>query len=138
MLPIESESDDRQLSRCWAWTFHNTHTRSQAVGQVPVGQACLLNQVSRVSHPQETAGSGASQSLCASMQACFCCSVFFFLVVLKTLETKFHPLTAGQFSCIPLCFCQQCTPNAELERVAASKSLLLFPVSASISSELSK
>lgn len=67
------------------------------------GQAPLLNQVSRVSHPREAAGSGASQSLCAPMQACFWCSAFFFLVVLKTLETKFHPLTAGQFSCRFLC-----------------------------------
>lgn len=29
---------------------------------------------------------------------------------------------------IPFCLCQQCTPNAEVERVAASKSLLLFPL----------
>lgn len=27
---------------------------------------------------------------------------------------------------IPLCLCQQCTPKAELEKVAVSKSLLLF------------
>lgn len=38
-----------------------------------------------------------------SVQACFWCSVVFLLVVLKILETKFHPLTAGQFSCRFLC-----------------------------------
>lgn len=32
MLPIENVSDDRQLSRWWAWTFHHAHTRLHGSG----------------------------------------------------------------------------------------------------------
>ena len=103
----ENESNDSQPSRWWAWTFHHAramlHGREGGtLGASTPAELGLQGQLVPV--PGELLAVGqASQPLCVPMQTCFWRSVFFFLVVLTTLETKSHPLITGQFSCRFLC-----------------------------------
>lgn len=103
------------------------HTQDfMAVGQVPVGQAPLLNQVSRVSHPCWLWDESIPLCTHAGLFLVFC------LLLFSGTENSGNKIPSPDSRPIqlqiPLCLCQQHTPNAELERVAASKSLLLFPL----------
>lgn len=103
-----------------------------AEGNVPLEQAALPNRGSRVSQSPSpgTAGSGASEP--APLRARAGLLLALRLLLFSGTDNSGNKIPSpdnGPIQLrIPLCLCQQCAPNAELERVAASKPLLPFPL----------
>lgn len=126
MLPIEYKSNNRQLSMWWVWMFHNAHTRfhgsrAGASGTNMPAEPGLQGQPS----PGNCWLWGKSIPLFSHAGSFLVFCHLFSGTENSGNKIPFLDSRPIQLQ-IPLCLCQQCTPKAELEKVAASKSLLLF------------
>lgn len=109
----ENESDDRQPSRRWAWTFHHARAMLHGRGAGALGASTPAEpglQGQPVPIPREQPAVGrASQPLCVPMQACLWRSVFFFFFSgTDNSGNKIPSPENGPIQLqIPLCLCQQ-------------------------------